>query len=246
MVKINNFLFQSSPGPKTGCHVIEALARQVVAAALFQSSPGPKTGCHGLISPSMTRRLPVSILTRPEDRVPPLGQDGEDQQLPVSILTRPEDRVPRPVEHGVKVVVDRVSILTRPEDRVPRASVLLPLRRFRHVSILTRPEDRVPPTRATSGSSRRPGFNPHPARRPGATKWRRWRLRPKPCFNPHPARRPGATREWHKQYGRLRVSILTRPEDRVPLYHEQQILVVLAFVSILTRPEDRVPRSPLR
>src|SRR5579884_3657408 len=150
MVKINNFLFQSSPGPKTGCHVIEALARQVVAAALFQSSPGPKTGCHGLISPSMTRRLPVSILTRPEDRVPPLGQDGEDQQLPVSILTRPEDRVPR--------------------DRSPRPAG----GRCRPVSILTRPEDRVPRFNIPLNDPTITGFNPHPARRPGATSGTRW------------------------------------------------------------------------
>ena len=38
-----------------------------------------------------------------------------------------------------------------------------------------------------------PGFNPHPARRPDATRGMMSTLCPRPRFNPHPARRPDAT-----------------------------------------------------
>ena len=38
-----NFMFQSSPGPKTGCFVLDRSTS--LAAGWFQSSPGPKTGC---------------------------------------------------------------------------------------------------------------------------------------------------------------------------------------------------------
>src|SRR5579884_2429477 len=60
------------------------------------------------------------------------------------------------------------------------------------VSILTRPEDRVPPyIRTLKGATQ--CFNPHPARRPGATPSRLVLAPIGMCFNPHPARRPGAT-----------------------------------------------------
>ena len=135
-------------------------------------------------------------------------------------------------------------------------------------------------------------FNPHPARRPGATslgsKWspahrmfqsspgqkagcnrkpeRGWYpLNQATGFNPHPARRPGATSpivvspepshfqsspgqkagcNSDRQQCPLRlipVSILTRPEGRVqapPL-----LLLPTSAVSILTRPEGRVQPS---
>ena len=85
----------------------------------------------------------------------------------------------------------------------------------REVSILTRPEGRVLRGTGVLCRARRFCFNPHPARRPGATlsPWRK--SRPRNCFNPHPARRPGATGGLAVVVHRLFVSILTRPEGRV-------------------------------
>ena len=109
-----------------------------------------------------------------------------------------------------------VSILTRPEGRVQRAPGRCCLREA-EVSILTRPEGRVQPGIAGDYAASGTRFNPHPARRPGATgrdapataaesafqsspgqKAGCNRLPSRECpdrdgFNPHPARRPGAT-----------------------------------------------------
>ena len=122
---------------------------------------------------------------------------------------------------------------------------------------------RLPPTFQSSPGQKagcnRPGvytdachlrFNPHPARRPGATDCVQGRLGlggrgvnqavrrvlfqsspgqkagcnssviimppPPPCFNPHPARRPGATgTKGSRGVVMTQVSILTRPEGRV-------------------------------
>ena len=86
-----------------------------------------------------------------------------------------------------------------------------------HVSILTRPEGRVLRVPTPSGASSARCFNPHPARRPGATCQRVGRNAGPAGFNPHPARRPGATGKLavvtKRNYGG--VSILTRPEGRV-------------------------------
>ena len=118
---------------------------------------------------------------------------------------------------------------------------------YAEVSILARPEGRA----LHGGGCRRPsrvtGFNPRPARRPGA-----------PCalprgdvegtirFNPRPARRPGAPGRHVRQIHRgLEVSILARPEGRALLC----VLVGRRYrphVSILARPEGRALRSPRR
>ncbi len=114
--------------------------------------------------------------------------------------------------------------------------------------------------RNTCGTS---GFNPHPARRPGATgeaplggpleevsiltrpegRVLRLRYRPSceapPRFNPHPARRPGATRHRLAVQSVAVVSILTRPEGRV-LRGVPDVRPLVDRVSILTRPEGRV------
>ena len=92
----------------------------------------------------------------------------ERHALPVSILTRPEGRVLLEPPPRVSIY-DAVSILTRPEGRVLRLS--LPVCRPAYCR-----------------------FNPHPARRPGATPTHRRPDCPDgSSFNPHPARRPGAT-----------------------------------------------------
>ena len=110
----------------------------------------------------------VSILTRPEGRVPsfatrttwtaapefqsspaPKGgchQDGAWVPFVkhgVSILTRPEGRVPSIRPAPRQTGPEQVSILTRPEGRVPFPPGRPPLHDHR-VSILTRPEGRVP------------------------------------------------------------------------------------------------------
>ena len=138
-----------------------------------------------------------------------------------------------------------VSILTRPEGRVQRAQ-LWPspaVQMFQSSpGLLTRPEGRVQPQTQNRSRAIQHCFNPHPARRPGATpscpsthhsssKFQSSPGQKAGCnpqllqchrelrgFNPHPARRPGATsnRRYTGQ-GVPLVSILTRPEGRVQL-----------------------------
>ena len=137
-----------------------------------------------------------------------------------------------------------VSILTRPVGRMlPRVRVD-ELGRI-GVSILTRPVGRM--LRA-SRSPRCMGtkcFNPHPARRPDATRCPCTVRLPRTRFNPHPARRPDATRGRHPPRGHpVRVSILTRPVGRM-LRRIRRTDPVAAHVSILTRPVGRMlPTAP--
>ena len=83
------------------------------------------------------------------------------------------------------------------------------------VSILTRPESRVLPSAVST-------------RRPASTR-----------FNPHPARKPGATALHGHKGVCIEVSILTRPESRV-LLGLGDTAGRARCVSILTRPESRV------
>ena len=69
--------FQSSPAPKGGCHV-RNLLEAIDGFLRFQSSPAPKGGCHSLPSGGWEANRSVSILTRPEGRVPcVMGHAGE-------------------------------------------------------------------------------------------------------------------------------------------------------------------------
>jgi len=240
--------------------------------------PGATAGQHRVFA-----RPHVSTLTRPEDRVRRIAYLAAQGYVElVSTLTRPEDRV-RPVilpraagfplafqpSPGPKTGCDH----HRDRGRAVPAQV---------VSTLTRPEDRVrlhgfvpscvpPPFRAPNPAGAR--FNPHPARRPGATILaypppRRAAFQPSPgpktgcdsvapptgasccSFNPHPARRPGATRE-HARNPQQRgdVSTLTRPEDRV-----RRVWVAKASLKMTTfQPSpgpktgcDEAPRPPRR
>ena len=95
--------------------------------------------------------------------------------------------------------------------------------------------------------SRDHGFNPHPARRPGASSpelaLQDGMSQGQRSFNPHPARRPGARAPPSTgcdSQGQIRVSILTRPEGRVQVPIGAFIGVKQPCVSILTRPEGRV------
>ena len=64
-------MFQSSPGPKTGCYA--GTHRVMCGDSTFQSSPGPKTGCYVVMREAELAGELVSILTRSEDRVLPRG-----------------------------------------------------------------------------------------------------------------------------------------------------------------------------
>ena len=206
--------FQSSPGPKAGCYAVGKAETRANERVSILTRP------EGRVLPAKDggalRAEMVSILTRPEGRVlrvmqseacaatcwfqsspgpkagcymviPCRGADGEC----VSILTRPSGRVLRPPA-AQQFIIRNVSILTRPEGRVLLARIAAAMP-YTPVSILTRPEGRVLLRRNPSPTAPLAGFNPHPARRPGATV------------------RPAAVRPvWD-------VSILTRPEGRVLL-----------------------------
>ena len=110
-----------------------------------------------------------------------------------------------------------VSILTRPGGRVlPSLGALGTLRA--QVSILTRPGGRVLRPCSLQRLQGLCRFNPHPTRRPGATRSRSPIRRPLSRFNPHPTRRPGATFVLNGGVFSISgVSILTRPGGRVLL-----------------------------
>ena len=125
------------------------------------------------------------------------------------------------------------------------------------VSILTRPGGRVLQATPTASPSTRPcGFNPHPARGPGAarvlegagTLFHPFQSSPGPgagccrpesqlvqlgvtSFNPHPARGPGAANREHVGLDSgVDVSILTRPGGRV-LHTEVRVVMRQQLVS---------------
>ncbi len=162
--------FQSSPGTLAGCnercqrvrvgpHDVSILTRHAGRVQRdheslrfrqddeFQSSPGTLAGCN----PPLIQARPNSFsrFNPHPARWPGATREGvpETRLLHVSILTRHAGRV-QPARAAVKRSRPRVSILTRHAGRVQRA----PARdAARHVQA---------------------GFNPHPARWPGATRGR--------------------------------------------------------------------------
>ncbi len=116
-------------------------------------------------------------------------------------------------------------------------------RRVVGVSILTRPEDRVRPDGFLSTSGMLSGFQSSPGPKTGCDhRGGRASRATAAGFNPHPARRPGATEPRSVAHREVRVSILTRPEDRVRQKVKPLAASLAMLVSILTRPEDRVRR----
>ena len=228
--------FQSSPGLSTGCNLILLIVPQnsccfnphpafrpgatypttltVHSALGFQSSPGLSTGCNPIGRLRQAITCPVSILTRPFDRVQQSAEEARSETINVSILTRPFDRV-QPVHVTVPPALEEVSILTRPFDRVqPRVknfsrsaqSCFNPHPAFRpgatqwdedlasilEVSILTRPFDRV--QRKPSAPNRGANYVSILTRPFDRVQLAAALRRGAPlCFNPHPAFRPGAT-----------------------------------------------------
>ena len=117
--------------------------------SLFQSSPGLLAGCNRYDLRPDADPASVSILTRPGGRVQPAWLEETELTAPVSILTRPEGRVQPCRETTVS----------------PRST------RFQ-----SSPGQKAGcnPDWETRRRVRCAGFNPHPARRPGATSWCRW------------------------------------------------------------------------
>ena len=184
---------------------------------VFQSSPDPEAGCNPKpVKPKLTIDL-VSILTRPGGRVQ-LG-NGWRRQLAerVSILTRPGGRVQRfgmrlfsivrqefqsspdpeagcnPVLADLRYSGMLVSILTRPGGRVQRC-IRHDLGEWQH-GFQSSPDPEAGCNRRTNSPQYVSDicFNPHPTRRPGATRQHWGNCCVAVGFNPHPTRRPGAT-----------------------------------------------------
>ena len=159
---------------------------------LFQSSPGQKAGCNGRWRQSGRSPCPVSILTRPEGRVQP-------GPAPAPNCTRWFQSSPGQKAgcNGVGVVSVQSYVTGFQSSPGQKAGCndgawVSDLPRS-PVSILTRPEGRVQPILKPRVGGSKGCFNPHPARRPGATSTRQGMSGSSQCFNPHPARRPGAT-----------------------------------------------------
>src|SRR5579884_719624 len=164
------------------------MGRAEPADGAFQSSPGPKTGCHEALHIGILHTYRVSILTRPEDRVPPYIRTlkGATQCFNPHPARRPGATVHTHTQRSYAM------FQSSPGPKTGCHRTYAHSKELRNVSILTRPEDRVPPyIRTLKGATQ--CFNPHPARRPGATPSRLVLAPIGMCFNPHPARRPGAT-----------------------------------------------------
>jgi len=164
--EISMKLFQSSPGPEARCY--QRWPTKGWGPKSFQSSPGPEARCYPGASPILTTAMQVSILTGPGGPVLLHFRVPLTALCAVSILTGPGG----PVLHQKKQregEQDAVSILTGPGGPVLR-------------------------TTSTRRCPRWFRFNPHRARRPGATVLVVTGFAPGfPGFNPHRARRPGAT-----------------------------------------------------
>ena len=188
-------------------------------------------------------RANVSTLTRRESRVrPPALRVAQEVSKCVSTLTRRESRVRLLTSDNL---TDRELFQPSPGAKAgcdpPVADFSL---RIETVSTLTRRESRVRPQSRSGACGQPAGFNPHPARKPGATGVAHSALGSPRGFNPHPARKPGATAVYaHPQCGND-VSTLTRRESRVRLQYHRRRPYPRSAVSPLTRRESRV-RPPV-
>ncbi len=252
-------VFQSSPGPKAGCYTVESALVKIFRSVSiltrpegrmlrdacglemdrdeFQSSPGPKAGCYD--SALLNLRQLTSFNPHPARR-------PDATWLPVATQVR-----------------CWVSILTRPEGRMLPGNTELDYAHF-GVSILTRPEGRMLRLPARHGKHCFTCFNPHPARRPDATKSPAGAMSRPCCFNPHPARRPDATTSpgvnvptsmlfqsspgpkagcysVARKNRRVIWSFQSSPGPKAGCYGRPvQRPNLLEYVSILTRPEGRM------
>ncbi len=223
--------FQSSPGPKAECYDCPAQSACITTNS-FNPHPARRPSAttrrktssrthprrfnpHPARRPSATQlqfrhKLPiegVSILTRPEGRVLPLGMNDQTRGLDVFQSS------PGPKAECYNKAQDEFPYTSKAFQSSPGPKAecydpgLAELALAHAVSILTRPEGRV--------------------------LQKRWlgRRCTSRCFNPHPARRPSATSyRIVVSYGAT-VSILTRPEGRVLLYHTRLARRISLFQS---------------
>ena len=233
-----------NPHPARGPGAAAPTSMSASSASVFQSSPGPGAGC--------CRRLerPPRAHTARFNPHPARGPGAAGEQRGVVRARQPFQSSPGP---GAGCCRNRVSVTaTLPSvfqsspgpgagccrGRACRRG------RPRSVSILTRPGGRVLPHPSRSSAASRHGFNPHPARGPGAAGHdvlflvdlhERFQSSPGPgagcCrlanLQPRPHRLARA------------VSILTRPGGRVLLPRSASMHSARP-VSILTRPGGRV------
>ncbi len=203
----------------------------------FQSSPGQAVGRNHHQERAVRLGEEVSILTRPSGRAQLEVAVQRDPRQVVSILTRPSGRAQR--WRGARRGVHRdVSILTRPSGRAQHLLDHCPY---------------LPNVR----------FNPHPAKRSGATsegdhatvtyvefqsspgqavgrnRVSLFATHPAYCFNPHPAKRSGATSRFRGPCDRAR-RFQSSPGQAVGRNERARLIQLAAsLVSILTRPSGR-------
>ncbi len=157
-------MFQSSPDPKAGCYIPFQAAPTTLPS--FNPHPTRRPGAtisnnHGILTNK------VSILTRPEGRVLPAILFPRLGYLFVSILTRPEGRVLQGHNQSMGRT-PRVSILTRPEGRVLHSGGF---GAKGLVLFQSSPDPKAGCYQIEDAGKYSPrGFNPHPTRRPGATR----------------------------------------------------------------------------
>ena len=202
--------FQSSSSPEAGCNT-PGCSWPTLSTSGFNPHPARKPGATSQPTGGDLPTLSVSILTQPGSRVQHDLLFLRDLHESVSILTQPGSRVQRPG------AVFESAILTQPGSRVQRWHGHEGLAAEWFQSSPSPEAGCNPPSNNLVQLTGPRGFNPHPARKPGATAgnphparkpgatWRRWH-----GFNPHPARKPGATRH-------ITFSILTQPGSRVQL-----------------------------
>ncbi len=157
--------FQSSSGPKAGCNLMRVDSS--ITTRSFQSSSGPKAGCN---PSSGISSLHLKSFNPHPARRPDATSDNRLITLVVGMFqssSGPKAGCNAFFYHlaGWKGLV---SILIRPEGRMQHA------RRLRTLTLTI-------------------CFNPHPARRPDATRGGYAQRQVLLGFNPHPARRPDAT-----------------------------------------------------
>ncbi len=181
--------FQSSPGPKAGCY--GAGACHMISRGTFQSSPGPKAGCYSA-SASVTDR-PTTFQSSPGPKAGCYPAQSQSIAVSMSFQSSPG---PKAGCYEVTELLRHKLLKEFQSSPGPKAGCYVEAQVASDaalgVSILTRPEGRVllPPAARLRAAGR--------------------------CFNPHPARRPGATFPVRQErIVLLRVSILTRPEGRV-------------------------------
>ena len=182
--------FQPSPGAKAGCDV--GYTPMPSFNLSFQPSPGAKAGCDHQQVIAGDKTVHVSTLTRRESRVRQARPKQRGLRSQVSTLTRRESRVR--LERVVHCL--RTMIPFQPSPGA-KAGCDIPRRAGRGGTLegFNPHPARKPGATHVGGFAphRRAGFNPHPARKPGATPGNHCRLCLNTRFNPHPARKPGAT-----------------------------------------------------